>query len=292
MISYVDGELRGARNKGHLKMFGKTSLNIDGMKNFMTLSKSECKNVAKECFKNGDDKYKDALLLAEGGSYGSGISNLIICMEEYMKGLVLSLEANGFQFRSKVKGIKSLFENHSLRYYLAFAMSGFQIFSEEMKKLIRLVKKNPKVVYGFKERLEKDPSLGFEWCQMLFKNFESEIKFYSLLDKARQRGLYVDYKDKLISPKEFTPSEFEMFKKRVDNLMIFVKELTDAYNDADKDFPDHYQSLLKDFKDEYYEHFSQLIKKLNNKAIDNWGELMGDLKLLGEDISNELNDAF
>jgi len=32
MISYVDGELRGARNKGHLKMFGKTSLNIDGMK--------------------------------------------------------------------------------------------------------------------------------------------------------------------------------------------------------------------------------------------------------------------
>ena len=32
MISYIDGELRGARNKGHLKMFGKTSLNIDGMK--------------------------------------------------------------------------------------------------------------------------------------------------------------------------------------------------------------------------------------------------------------------
>ena len=32
MISYVDGELRGARNKGHLKMFGKTSLNVAGMK--------------------------------------------------------------------------------------------------------------------------------------------------------------------------------------------------------------------------------------------------------------------
>ena len=32
MVSYVDGELRGARNKGHLKMFGKTSLNIAGMK--------------------------------------------------------------------------------------------------------------------------------------------------------------------------------------------------------------------------------------------------------------------
>ena len=32
MVSYVDGELRGARNKGHLKMFGKTSLNVAGMK--------------------------------------------------------------------------------------------------------------------------------------------------------------------------------------------------------------------------------------------------------------------
>ena len=32
MISYIDGELRGARNKGHLKMFGKTSLNVAGMK--------------------------------------------------------------------------------------------------------------------------------------------------------------------------------------------------------------------------------------------------------------------
>ncbi len=32
MVSYIDGELRGARNKGHLKMFGKTSLNIDAMK--------------------------------------------------------------------------------------------------------------------------------------------------------------------------------------------------------------------------------------------------------------------
>ena len=32
MVSYIDGELRGARNKGHLKMFGKTSLNVAGMK--------------------------------------------------------------------------------------------------------------------------------------------------------------------------------------------------------------------------------------------------------------------
>jgi len=32
MISYVDGELKGARNKGHLKNRGKTSLNIAGMK--------------------------------------------------------------------------------------------------------------------------------------------------------------------------------------------------------------------------------------------------------------------
>jgi len=32
MVSWVDGELRGARNKGHLKNNGKTSLNINGMK--------------------------------------------------------------------------------------------------------------------------------------------------------------------------------------------------------------------------------------------------------------------
>ena len=36
MVSYVDGELRGARNKGHLKMFGKTSLNINGMKSLFS----------------------------------------------------------------------------------------------------------------------------------------------------------------------------------------------------------------------------------------------------------------
>ena len=32
MVSYIDGELKGARNKGHLKNRGKTSLNIAGMK--------------------------------------------------------------------------------------------------------------------------------------------------------------------------------------------------------------------------------------------------------------------
>ena len=36
MVSYVDGELRGARNKGHLKLFGKTSLNINGMKSMFS----------------------------------------------------------------------------------------------------------------------------------------------------------------------------------------------------------------------------------------------------------------
>ena len=36
MVSWVDGELRGARNKGHLKMFGKTSLNIAGMKSLFS----------------------------------------------------------------------------------------------------------------------------------------------------------------------------------------------------------------------------------------------------------------
>ena len=36
MVSWVDGELRGARNKGHLKMFGKTSLNINGIKSMFS----------------------------------------------------------------------------------------------------------------------------------------------------------------------------------------------------------------------------------------------------------------
>ena len=119
------------------------------MKNFQTLNKKECREASIECFHHAESKYKDALLLASAKSYGNGISNLILCLEETMKGLILSLDADEFQFRSKVKGIKGLFENHKLRYFLGFVMSGVNLLFED---LIALIAKR-------KNKSNKSPSL-------------------------------------------------------------------------------------------------------------------------------------
>lgn len=245
-----------------------------GNKTFMSISKKECLVASGECFANSNSKYNDAAILANAGSYGNATSMLMLSLEEMMKGLILNLDANGFKFRHSVKGIGSIFENHKLRYFLAFALSVFNAFSLDLKKLlIRLIDKPQE----FLSLNLADPALQQRatlWLMIKMEFIRKDIEWFSNADMYRQDGFYVDFDESLKTPLHISADQFNEFRHRVDNFRGFASEFIATF-DLKNNTPDLVAEIQKLQKrliaDGYYEKLGVLILRLNNrnfKAFD------------------------
>jgi AbiV family abortive infection protein len=256
------------------------------MKNFQTLSRKECEEAAIVCFAHAESKYNDAVILATGNaSYGNGISNLILCIEDTMKGLILSLDADGFNFRNKVKGIKGLFENHKLRYFLGFTLSCIHLISEDLVKLLLTARENPKKLIQQVKIFKNDPKFIEAYWKETMSNMQEEVEWFSHLDERRQSGMYVGYKNELKSPNAITKEEFEEFLKRVDMLRLFSILIANSYRDSVDEVSAEIEEIHKTFKEEkYYTHLGNLITLINDRKSDSFEDLRKNLEELKNDI--------
>jgi AbiV family abortive infection protein len=160
----------------------------------MNLSKKECLLVSQDCIANSNSKHSDAITLASSGSYGNATSQLMLSLEEMMKAIVLNLDGNGFEFRNRVKGIGNLFENHRLRYFLAFTLSVMNVFGQDLKKLLIKTINSPEEFLNLKM---EDPGLQHRltlWVIVKMEFIQKEIVWFSNADLYRQDGFYVEAK--------------------------------------------------------------------------------------------------
>jgi AbiV family abortive infection protein len=255
-------------------------------KSFMTLSKDECKEAANACMANSNSKYSDAIALSKIGSYGNASSQLMLSLEEMMKSTILFMDGNGFQFRNNVKGLKNLFENHKLRYFLAFALSIINVLGQDLKKGLIWTYENPKEIPSLKPSNLRVQKIINNWVAEKLDFLMQEILWFTNADLYRQEGFYVDYDKNLKSPLAITEMQFQEFKLRIDNFRSFIREFQRSFDisDSTNAMNENIAQLQKTFfKDGYYQHLGKLVVMLNRR--DN-----NEFKTMTEMISKAIVD--
>ncbi len=227
----------------------------------MSISKAECLKVYVEFLANADTKYNEAMVLSKIGSFGSATSLLIISMEETMKALVLYLDGNGFEFRKRVKGIKSLFENHQLRYFLAIALSVLNIVTKDFIEFTIKVKKDPGKIWEINLKDESFQQKLIDYFKITINSILVEIKWFSNSDTYRQDGFYVDYIGELKTPLSVKDEYFMQIKLRVDNLRKISTDFLELFTNQNDDIKQHFNKMKKQMIEEnHYSHISKLIE--------------------------------
>ncbi len=263
------GRCEGYRHSGsgqdHIHKFERPVL-MKNVKTFMTLSKHECREVSKACFENAESKYKDALALASLESYGNAMSLLILSMEEMMKATVLSLDAYGFDFRQKVKGIKTIFENHKLRYYLAFILSLINIGIEELRSLTMLIRDKPEAIIELRFKSDEFQQKLMKWILEKIKLIHIEVQWFCNVDIVRKGGTYVDYSDGLKTPADVSEKEYAEMKMRLDKFRSFLFDFLKSFDPEgnDPEMKVQIKKIQRQFiSKNYYQKVGEVVSKLD-----------------------------
>lgn len=261
----------------------------------MNLSGPECLELSKVCLDNADSKYNDAITLSKAGSFGNATSQLMLCMEELMKATVLSLDGNGFQFRKDVKGIVHLFQNHKLRYFLAFALSVFYVFGKDLKWLLMKFRDHPEKFLNLDTNDEGFQRSMMAWMINKMRTIEKEVAWFSNANIYRQDGFYVDYVDGIRSPSSMTEKQFAEFKNRISNFRVFTKEFISVLKVEGNDIEVFKQQVIKlqatFIKDNYYKKIGELVTNLNKREYDGFSKLAESLRGAADKLTKEYSEG-
>lgn len=211
-------------------------------KKFLNLSRKECLNCYQELINNSDRHFKAGEILSDKKEYGIAISHLILGTEELTKGLIIYLDGEGLQIR-KVKGVIKFFSNHEIRHLFAgFFMlmnSIVKPFMKSVKTLHQLIH-NPEAITGEHEfesailskNKTKVEQIAKEWGERIGKKMDIHYSFWEKAEINKQRGFYVDYDEKLLSPNELNEKDYlfaeevtKYFKQECIDIIEYVRAL-------------------------------------------------------------------
>lgn len=165
------------------------------------ITQKECLNVFEPIIDNAANHLVIADLLGKNQQYGSAITHSILGAEEMTKALVIFLNGNKINLQA-VKGYKGLIQSHLPRHTFANMIAMMAFMVEPMVTVFNRLKidaSNPEnlikeVLDNFNPRLEK--------------NVEA-MEFWFTADNMKNRGLYVDFRNGILNPKELTKEQFE-----------------------------------------------------------------------------------
>lgn len=255
----------------------------------MTLTKAECLEVSNDCLANAETKYENALILSRSGSFGDATSLLIVSLEEMMKATILRLDSYGFQFRTRVAGIQSIFKNHKLRFYLAFVLSLINMLGEDFKRLIIMLRDDPSKISMFDATTEGFEDRIVNWFKRKSIHVNNEVSWFQNADMFRQEGFYVDFDNEIKTPLKVDDRDFQELKVRIDNFRKFLPEFLKSFDPDDQPsqvFVDQINNLQKMFiSNDIYEKLGNLVPTMNSKDAGLFQSIRDQL----DDIRN--NDA-
>ncbi|WP_276980136.1 hypothetical protein, partial [Flavobacterium filum] len=232
-------------------------------------------------------KFESAEALAKIGDYDSATALLIVSNENALVGLILFLDGIGFKIRS-VKGMKSLFKNHKLRYLFALILSVFSIVTKEFKEILNKIMKDPTIIQNFNPNDSAFAKKVKNYFLNKLLEIKNEILFFSRVDKSRQQGLYSDFKGTLLHISE---SEYQVFHNKIQTLNSLVFSFIETFSlegfeDENGHFQEHLDKMKVDFNTKYRVKLEKLLKKINSPKYDSYENMT---KMVDE-IYKELNE--
>jgi len=229
-------------------------------KGFLNINKEECLAASKDVIKNSNKQFELADKLYLLNEYGSAVSHIIIGSEELIKALILHLDGVGFKFR-QIKGMKSIFDNHQLRYFMSFIIFSFSIVSDELRNFIEKIRNKEIGINELEEFNTKIKDDNAEFKVEIFTKIISKIEFllneinwFNNFDLFRQKGFYVDYVGEIKTPLNATEKDYTSIKVRIERVRKTVYEIIDSLNNQSEDN----SKLLAD-----------ILEKINNKDVYN-----------------------
>lgn len=215
-------------------------------KSFIDLSQAECQQAYSFIIENSNQHFEIAELLSSNKYYGSAISHLILSSEELLKAMIIYFDANGTEIR-KIKGIETFFIHHSPRliYLGLHLLFPKDTIKEGINYLVNKGFMDSKLIprseldylylrfaenkdFGIEESQYEDFKVRMEELNHshILKVGSSFAFFLVRAEMFKQQGFYVDFKDRIQTPKvEFNIEKYEYTKKETSS----IKEIIESY---------------------------------------------------------------
>lgn len=265
-----------------------------GQKNIMTFTREECLLKYKEILAKAGETFESAQLLAKEKKFSTATALLISSNEDLLKAFILYLDGVGFRFRS-VKGMRSIFENHKLRYLLALVLSFMLMFEADMIRVLNICKRFPFLLKRIQEK--QDENFGFDTPKFKARikrylvnkltQASKEVEFFSMFDKVRQQGLYSDFNDGVLFT--INEGEFQNFYKKISDLNTTIHILIPLFGTKEEEMKWVIDKLKTDFSRGYYDNLENLLSIINKPGYNSYQTLSKTLSKMSKEILNKEN---
>ncbi|KAA5826252.1 AbiV family abortive infection protein [Algibacter amylolyticus] len=201
------------------------------MRKFINLSAIESRGLDIVIYNNARQLRKDAILLAETNkSYSSATSLLILSSEEVIKATLVFLHSQGYKVYL-IKGAKRFFSDHKIRHEVAQLV---EVGSSLMETITIWEEQREKPLFKTKV---KWLDWGLNGLNDLVKSVQPLVDSGKRIEKLQEfndlknQGLYVNYKDKLLTPQfQIDADEYTTVKNIVERTFKFYKSLRLLYH--------------------------------------------------------------
>lgn len=202
------------------------------MKKFNSLTRKEALDIYNELVENSEVLIKSANLLSEQEYFGVATSLTILGAEELIKGSVLYFHGMGINIL-RIKELNGVFKNHVPKHEAGKLSEVLKIF-ESFMKLEDMENKTYAKKKWLNDILEfLDKAIVFlEPIAEMAENLE----WWGEADRLKNRGLYVDYYDELLTPNQITQSQFDQAKtiaKELLNRFRLIRVFMEKANEKD-----------------------------------------------------------
>lgn len=258
-------------------------MEIENNKDFMNIPKKECLVVYKGMINHSDAKWNSGEKLAEIGDYGTATSLLIFSIEELIKSLVILLDGKGFEFRN-TPGVKIVFQDHRIRYVIAYLMFSMNLFGEDLICFILKVRNDKQEVFGLMKEFEKNKESLVEkfiiYLYQKIKLIDEENEWFSQVDIFRQDGLYCDYEQQFKNPLMIGEGNYLGVLERLKKVRSFGKEFITIAESDDDELIKQIKQLSRQFReDRVYQKLGNSlsgVRKSGENPFDLIKELLKD----------------
>lgn len=259
--------------------------------NYMSISKEEMLRLLEELEDNSENLYNDAVIVSKRSSYGTATSLLIQSLEESMKFSILLMDYHGFQFRHKVKGIKSVFTNHSMRYGIGMILTLFHVLALDIQKGFETFRKSPKETLAMMKNKSYREQFLSGFIKQKLLEFQKESEWYAKAEYLRQSGFYVDYKGGLKSPLQISEQDYKDVLIRMGGVRSILELFKEAFQEhamnPDKNIIEIQHNFIKEG---YYELLGGVTEMFGRGMPNPLLLLSGNLKVLSRELETNFKE--
>lgn len=221
------------------------------MQTFYSLSAKKSKGLDHLIYLNSRNLDKDAQLISsKNKSFSKATSLTVLSLEEIIKAILIKLHSEGLKVY-EIEDSKKFFYDHKIRHQIAQLIEVGSAFYESIEKW-----QNGKSKNWFAK--------GFKILQIgtVILKANQNVKNLEKFNEYKNNGLYVGYRDILITPEQTVGTkEYDEVKEMLDRTIRFYKLLRVLYhpkleNHLSKKKVSEIKDNLKFFIDEAMSDFS------------------------------------